>query len=100
MALPVLVFLFVLTPTFLLVAAMTRPSPQERVVERRLAFIQQRRNQAGVPESNQFFKTEETSQLDWMNELLAHFQWVRKIEKQLLQANSKTTVSGLLLWSF
>jgi tight adherence protein B len=100
MALPVLVFLFVLTATFLLVAAMTRPSPQERVVERRLAFIQQRRNQAGVPEASQFFKTEETSQLDWMNELLAHFRWVRKLEKQLLQANSKTTVSGLLLWSF
>jgi tight adherence protein B len=101
MALPVLVFLFVLTATFLLVATMTRPSPQERLVERRLAYIQMRRNSGGGPgEAAQFFKTETKSQLDWLNEMLTQFAWAQALKKQLLQANSATTVSGLLLWSF
>jgi tight adherence protein B len=101
MALPVLVFLFVLAATFLLVATMTRPSPDERVVEQRLKYIQMRRSLAGSsPEAAQFFKTETKSHLDWLNEMLTHFEWARVLEKQLLQANGSTTVSGLLIWSF
>ena len=41
MALPVLVFLLMLLATFGVVVAMTRPSPQEKLIGQRMASIHQ-----------------------------------------------------------
>ena len=42
MALLVLVFLSILLATFGLVVAMTRPSPQEKTIDQRMALIHER----------------------------------------------------------
>src|SRR6201996_3473242 len=101
MALPVLVFLFILTATFLLVAAMTRPSPQERIVEHRMALIRVRQSDPRpTSDAGQFYKTERTSRFDFLNEMLFRFHWARTLRTQILQANSSNNVTGLLVWSF
>lgn len=100
MALPILMFLSILAGTFFLVTAMMRPSPQEKVIDRRMALIRIRRNNAGVStEAEEFFKTETRSQFDWLNEMLARFQWARSLQKQIVQANSSSTVSSFILSS-
>ena len=45
MALPVLLFLSILLATFVLVVAMTRPSPQEKLMDQRMASIHQSKEQ-------------------------------------------------------
>jgi tight adherence protein B len=79
---------------------MTRPSTQEKAMDQRMALIRVPKNKAGVtPESAQLFKVASTSRLGWLDEILERFQFVQTLEKHILQANSSTTVSALILSS-
>jgi tight adherence protein B len=100
MALPVLLFISVLLATFVLVVAMTRPSTQEKAMDQRMALIRVPKNKAGItPESAELFKVASTSRFGWLDEILEGYQFVQTLEKQMLQANSSTTVSALILSS-
>ena len=67
MALVVLMFLSILLATFGLVIAMTRPSPQEKTIEQRMALIDRSaKDKAGAaPESAQLLKATRTRQV-WL----------------------------------
>jgi tight adherence protein B len=100
MALPVVLFLSILLATFVLVAAITRPSPHEKIMEQRMALLRIPKNQAGVtPETAQLFKAASTSRFGWLDEILERYQLVQTLQKHILQADSSSTVSGLILSS-
>ncbi len=48
MALPVLLFLLILLTTFGVAVAMTRPSPQEKLIGQRMASIHQAKSKGGA----------------------------------------------------
>src|SRR5271154_3373925 len=98
MALPVLLFLSILLATFLLVVAMTRPSPQEKLMDQRLASMRQAKNQgSATPETEQLFKATSRGRFGWLDEILERYQFAQTLQKHILQANSSTTVSALIL---
>jgi tight adherence protein B len=100
MALPVVLFLSILLATFVLVAAITRPSPHEKIMDQRMALLRIPKNQAGVtPETAQLFKAASTSRFGWLDEILERYQLVQTLQKHILQADSSSTVSGLILSS-
>ena len=86
MALVVLLFLSILLATFGLVIAMTRPSPQEKTIEQRMALIHlSQKNQAGTaPESAQLFKAAKIGRFGWLDEILEPYSFVQTIEKRIL----------------
>jgi tight adherence protein B len=100
MALPVLLFLLILLATFGLVVAMTRPSPQEKLVEQRMASIHQARNTgSATPETGQLFKAKSRGRFGWMDEILEPYAFVQGMQKRILQAGSSTSVSTLIVSS-
>ena len=101
MALVFLLFFTILLATFGLVIAMTRPSPQEKSIEQRMALIPlSEKNKAGdAPESAQLFKATRTGRFGWLDEILEPYSFVQVIEKRILQAGSSTTVGTLILTS-
>ena len=101
MALVVLMFLVILSATFGLVIAMTRPSPQEKTIAQRMALIRklQKSKAGGVDESEQLLKQTSSSKFGWLDEILEPYPWVRRIQTRILQAGSSTTVATLILAS-
>jgi tight adherence protein B len=100
MALVVLIFLVILLVTFGLVIVVTRLSPQEKIVNQRMAFIHLPKDKAGaVPEREQLLKTTRASRFGWMDEILEPYSFARALEKRMVQANSSTTVGTLILSS-
>ena len=101
MALVVLMFLVILSATFGLVIAMTRPSPQEKTIAQRMALIRklQKSKAGGVDESEQLLKQTSSSKFGWLDEILEPYPWVRRIQTRILQAGSSTTVATLIFAS-
>lgn len=101
MALVVLMFLVILSATFGLVIAMTRPSPQEKTIAQRMALIRklQKSKAGGVDESEQLLKQTSSSKFGWLDEILEPYPWVRRIQTRILQAGSSTTVATLIVAS-
>ena len=101
MALVVLMFLVILSATFGLVIAMTRPSSQEKTIAQRMALIRklQKSKAGGVDESEQLLKQTSSSKFGWLDEILEPYPWVRRIQTRILQAGSSTTVATLIFAS-
>jgi tight adherence protein B len=101
MLLLVLGFLSILLITFALVAAMTRRSPLENTIDRRMAKIQTiRAPEVGIaPQTAQLLKATRTGRFGWFEGLLERYQFSQRLQKRILQAHSSTTVSTLLLSS-
>ena len=101
MVLLVLGFVSILLVTFALVAAMTRRSPLEKSIEQRMALIQPlTRNEVGItPEAAQLFKASKTGKFGRFEEVLERYQFSQKLQMRIMQANSSTTVSTLILSS-
>lgn len=100
MALPVLVFLLMLLATFGVVVAMTRPSPQEKLIRQRMASIHQAMSKGGAsPETGQLFKATNRGRLGWLDEILEPHGFAQTIQKRILQAGSSTSVATLMVSS-
>ena len=101
MALLVLTFVPILLATFGLVVAVTRQSPEEKIVSERMAWIHlsQKEQAAGGLDSAQLLKTTRASRLGWLDEMLGRFQFAQALHVRILQANSSTSVAGLILTS-
>jgi tight adherence protein B len=99
MAVIIMAFVSILLATFLLVLATTRETEEEKVVGQRMATLRQSlRTADGItPGAAQLLKQKKTSRLGWMNEFLGRFQFARALEERILQAESSTTVAGLML---
>jgi tight adherence protein B len=101
MFLLVLGFLSILLVTFALIVTMTRRSPIEKSVALRMASIQAlTRNDAGAtPATAQLLKTTKTGGIGWFEEILERYQFSQKLQIRIMQANSSTTISTLILSS-
>ncbi len=100
MALVALMFVLILSVTFGLVMAMTRPSPAEKIIAQRMALIHKlQKDKAGAQESEQLLKQASVSKLAWIEEIIAPYPWAQTMQKRILQAGSTTTVTNLILTS-
>jgi tight adherence protein B len=101
MVLLVLAFLSILLITFALVVAMTRRSPVEKTIARRMTEIRIIQNTvAGITtEATHLLKTKRTGRFGRFDKILEGFQFSRKLHLRILQAHSKTTPATLLLSS-
>jgi tight adherence protein B len=100
MALPVLVFLLILSATFGVVVAMTRPSPQEKLMDQRMASLYQAKNKSGATaKTEQLFKATSRGRFGWLDEMLEPFPFTQMMQKRILQAGSSTSVASLMVYS-
>jgi tight adherence protein B len=99
MAVILITFVSILLATFLLIIAMTRQSEEEKIVGRRMATLRQSLTTAGgiTPAAAQLLKAKKSSSFGWMDEFLEQFEFARALELRILQADSATTVTGLML---
>jgi tight adherence protein B len=101
MAMLVLTFIPILLATFLLVIAMTRQSPEEKIVSERMALIHiLQKDKAGAgTDSAQLLKATRTSRLGRVDEILDRFEFAKAVQLRIQQARSSTSVAGLILTS-
>src|SRR5260370_15101748 len=101
MTLLVLTFLPILLATCLLVMAMTRQSPEEKIVSGRMALIHipQKEQAAGGSDSTQLLKATRASRLRWLDEILGRFEFAKALQVRIQQASSSTSVARLILTS-
>ncbi len=101
MALLVLTFIPILLATFLLVIAMTRQSPEQKIVRERMALIHisQKDKAVAGSDSTQLLKATRTSRLVWADEILGRFELAKALHVRIQQAKSSTSVAGLILTS-
>jgi tight adherence protein B len=100
MALAVLGFISIMVATFVLIAVMTKPSDQERLMSLRMASIRPSPTKTSVtPETQQLLKATEVSRFSWLEKILQDYSFARKVQKRILQANSSNTVGTLVLSS-
>jgi tight adherence protein B len=94
----VLTFISILLATFLLVIAMTRQSPEEKIVGLRMASIHISKLKDGMSlEASQLLKA--TRRSSWLDDILVRFQFAKTLQARILQANSSSSVGGLILTS-
>jgi tight adherence protein B len=95
-------FLVILLLSFGVMVFVTRPSHGQQIMDRRIVEIQSTRAETSSSraEMGQLLKIERTSQFGWLEHLLQKYQISQLIESRIAQANSKTTVARLVLFSF
>jgi tight adherence protein B len=94
----VLTFISILLATFLLVIAMTRQSPEEKIVGQRMASIHISKQKDGISlEAAQLLKA--TRRSSWLDDILVRFRFAKALQARILQANSSSSVGGLILTS-
>jgi tight adherence protein B len=96
MALLVLTFVSIVLATFVLVMAMTRPSAEEKIVGQRMASIHISKKKENLEAAQLLKATRTSSRLDGF---LLRFQFAKTVQARILQANSSSSVSGLILTS-
>jgi tight adherence protein B len=101
MTLLVLGFLAILLATFGVVIMMTRQSPEEQIIEQRMALIHvlPKNKDGTTSETAQLLKVIRTGRFGWLEEILEHYQFTQTLQIRIQQANSSTTAGTLLLTS-
>jgi tight adherence protein B len=96
MTLLVLTFISIVLATFALVIAMTRPSAEEKIVGHRMASIHISKKKESL-EAAQLLKA--TKKISWLDGILVRFRFGKTVQARILQANSSSSVGGLILTS-
>src|ERR1700723_3610709 len=96
MAFLFLTFFSIVLATFLLVIAVTRPSAEEKIVGQRMASIHISKKKDSL-EAAQLLKA--SMPISWLDRILVHFQFGKTVQARILQANSASSVGGLILTS-
>ena len=95
-----LIFVSVLLMSFLVVLLVTRPSPDERVIEERIAKIKTSAAEGGVAgapdDASQLIKYRRLSNLPWLDTLLQRVRLAQRIQLLITQAESSWSVGGVL----
>jgi tight adherence protein B len=84
-----------------LVVAVTRQSADEKLVGERMAWIHlSQKTKAGAgSDGGQLLKETRRSRFGWLDEFLGRFQFAQSLRVRISQANSSTSVPGLILTS-
>jgi tight adherence protein B len=95
----IVAFLGIMLITFVVMSLVMTPSQGQRAVERRIDGIRSTGVALGTTNSelSQLLKVETVSNFGWLEHFLQQYQISRKLEIRISQANSKTSVSTLLL---
>ena len=102
MALLVLAFIVIVLLSFALVVGITRPSQDEKAIDRRMEEIHGSVGDGAKISSGSnasFFKPEKASSFDWLDTIVRHYGFAKRLQMRILQANSAATVSLLILSS-
>lgn len=99
MAVLIIGFLSILLATFAVVLVMTRVSPAEQIVARRMASLCPPTKKEEGPQTSQLFRTTRKVRFGWIEELLRPFPFAERLQLRIMQANSSTSVGGLLVSS-
>lgn len=99
MVLVVLGFITILLVSFGLVLVVTSPSPQEKAVDQRIALIHTsiRGQASSALDIGELLKPARTGRFGWLEDCLDRFHFSRKVRIRILQANSSTTISTLIM---
>jgi tight adherence protein B len=97
MAILVLGFISILAATFAVMIAMTRRSASEQTIAQRMASIRISANKEDGAETGQLFKA--TQKAGWLEEILEPYPFAQRLQLRIVQANSSTTVTRLILTS-
>ncbi len=102
MTLLVEMFVLLLAASFGLVMVVTRPSPQEQVVTRRMASIHipGKTQAGGAEEKEQLLKEADTGTFSWLDTRIASYGLAQRLRRRIAQANSRTTVAVLVATCF
>jgi tight adherence protein B len=94
-------FVSILLATFAVMLVMTRKSPQEKIIEQRMAMIRVARKSAagGNQETGELLKATASGNLAWLDEILGRFAFSQTIKKEMMQANISSSVATMLLIS-
>jgi tight adherence protein B len=91
-------FISILLATFLLVVAVTRQSPEEKIVGERMASIHISSKREGIAlEAAQLLKATRT--ISWLDKILLRLQFAKALQARILQAGSSASVGGFILTS-
>jgi tight adherence protein B len=91
----------ILIVTFALVMVATRRSPDQKFMDQRIILIQSvTRDGSGIPsEAAQLLKATRTGNFASFEDLLSRLAIVQRLQKRIMQADSRTSVTALLLRS-
>jgi tight adherence protein B len=94
-------FAAMLVASFGAVLAMTRESPQEQTIAHRMALIHASASKPDgtAPVIEQFLKPTSASRFRWLDDFLQRYRFAQTMQLRILQANSTTTVAGLIVTS-
>jgi tight adherence protein B len=97
----ILSFLVILLLSFTVMAFATRQSKGQQAMERRIVDLRSTRveTSSSRAEVGQLLKVEPKRNFGWLEDLLQKYQISQLLETRIAQANSKTTVARLLLFS-
>jgi tight adherence protein B len=102
MALLVLAFIAIVLVTFGLVVLMTRPSAAEKAMDLRIASIHGSAGDGTTvsPGTTQsFLKADRATSFGWLEAIVQHYGFAKRLQMRILQANSSASVSILILSS-
>jgi tight adherence protein B len=101
MSLLVLGFVIILLLTFGLIALLTRPSHEEKALDRRLSEFGRADSSAGKRTSStgQLVKSEAQGDTSWLGDVLEGYVFAQKCQLLILQARSSTTLERFTLTS-
>ena len=97
-----LTFIFLGLVTFVAVAFFLRPTQDQKALFRRVAGIKTERNAFGlaVEELEQYLKVKREGPFGWLEDIVEHVDIARRLQLQILQANSTTTLGTMLMQTF
>ena len=91
-------FFVILLVSFASVVLMTRPTPEERLVDQRLSTLRADLNQANQSATtSRLMKNGLESGRPWVAEALERYELARKMQALIIQSDSKTTLEHLAL---
>ncbi len=95
-------FIFLGIVTFVAIAFFLRPTQDQKALYRRVAGIKTERNAFGLAaeELEQYLKTKREGPFGWLEEVVGHIDVARRIQLQILQANSTTTLGSIMMQTF
>ena len=97
----VLFFLFLVLVIFVAVTTATRPTPDERAMEKRILALSASTGEAGQnpQDFDQLLKAAVEGNFGWLEEAMRKFRFTAKLQLLLMQADAKTTIGALVAWS-
>ncbi len=97
-----LTFIFLGLVTFASIVFFLRPTQDQKALQHRITGIKTERNAFGLApeELDQYLKVKREGPFGWLEDIVEHADIARRLQLQILQANSTTTLGTMLMQTF